>query len=125
MKNKLMLILIVLTVALSSCTKIEELTIANITVKENSLLKSEVSVHMFDDNKPPNSNFYKPFYSDKTVVTNDKGLAVFKLKDVYDLSTVDDQTTLYFAVFDASDIMLGQTSITIEKGQTINKEILF
>ena len=42
----------------------------------------------------------------------------FELGDM-DLEIIDSQTTLYFATFkDGTEIMTGQTAVTIKKGET-------
>ena len=119
-KNLLLLTLVLIT--LVSCKKDVD-TFAKISVTENGQSKSGVSVYMFDDNKSPTTTFFKPFHSDKTIITDNEGIATFTLKETFDLDVIDDQTTLYFGVFDGNDNILGQTALTIEKGQTISKTI--
>ncbi|MBU1577813.1 MAG: hypothetical protein KJ754_00130, partial [Bacteroidetes bacterium] len=107
------------TFLLSSCSKEDEFNaVAKITVKENGSLKSGVSVHMFDHRKGPGTSFFIPFFADKVVVTEADGIATFNLQEVFDLEVIDTQTTFYFAVFDLDDNVLGNTGLTIEKGQT-------
>ena len=105
---------------LSSCSKDEDDkpsgATAEITVKYNGTLQKGFAVNMFDSKHGPSSTFFKEFFASKTVVTNDNGIAVFKLQDVYDLDVVSDQTTLYFAIF--SNQGNAYVAITIEKGET-------
>ena len=109
--------LLILTVILFSCSKKE--TSADITIKENNSAKSSISVHMFSDNKGPNTAFFKPFHADKTVATNSSGTAVFDLNEIVN----DKQTTLYFGVFDANDNVLGSTVITVKEGDSKSSTI--
>ncbi len=89
--------------------------LAKIKVVENRNAKSGVTVHMFDDNKRPTTNFFTPTFSDKQVVTDSDGIATL-------FST---QTTLYFGVFDNNRNVLGSTALTIRKGQTKEATILY
>ena len=91
---------------------------AEIQVLEDGSAKSGVTVHMFNSNQGPNTNFFQPSFSNKTVITESDGVAVFKLQETFDLEVIDEQTTLYFGVFDENDVPLGNTAITIEKGRT-------
>lgn len=95
---------------------------AKITVNENQKAKSGVTVHMFDSNSGPNTEFFTSFFSKKKVITESDGIATFNLLDTFDLEVIDTQTTLYFAVFDGDEI-LGQTALTIEKGETKSTSI--
>lgn len=96
---------------------------AEIIVYENSNPKAGVAVHMFPSHQGPGSTFYRPQNSKREVVTNNNGKAVFLLRETFDLEIVDLQTTIYFAVFDESSNVLGETAITIEKGETITTSI--
>jgi len=102
-----------------SCEEDEDInTFAKITVKESGQTQSGISVYIFEEDEGPNTSFFKPFHSDKTVVTESDGVATFNLQDTYDLDVIDSQTTLYFGVFGSNDNALGSTAITIEKGET-------
>ena len=102
-----------------SCDKDDDIdTFAKITVKESGQSQATIPVYLFGDHKGPNTSFFTPFHSDKTVVTESDGVATFNLQDVYDLDVINSQTTLYFGVFDNNDNILDHTAITIEKGQT-------
>lgn len=131
MKMKKLLSITLLTLFLSliitSCSKDEEavVTFAKITVKENGQNKSGVSVYMFDENKGPNTNFFEPLFADKTVITESDGIATFNLQETFDLDIIDDQTTLYFGIFDNDDNDLGDAAITIQKGETKSVTINF
>lgn len=125
MKKILLLILTLFSLIISSCSSDDsenddtiQLTVAEIKVLDSFQLSSGVAVHMFKDNKGPSTNFFKPIFSNKTVVTELNGVAKFKLEDVFDLNAIDKQTTLYFGVFDTEEKVLGFTALTIEKGQT-------
>ena len=102
---------------LSSCTKDTAATV-KITVKESGVEQAGITVYMFDSNQAPNTGFFEPFFSDKSVVTNSKGVATFNLQDAIDLEIIVSQTTLYFGVFDDDNSELGRTSLTIVKGET-------
>ncbi|SDE04479.1 hypothetical protein [Riemerella columbipharyngis] len=91
-------------------------TEAKIKVVQNGKVKQGVTVYMFDANAGPNTVFFKPIHSDRSVVTEADGVATFKLQDVYDLEVIDKQTTIYFGVFSGNNV-LGYTAVTIEKGQ--------
>ncbi len=93
-----------------------------ITVKENGYKKSGVTVCMFDSRKGDDTNFFQPFFADKKVVTEQDGVATFKLEKFFDINRV--QTTLYFVVFKDKRI-LGKTALTIEKGETKTAEIRY
>ncbi len=103
----------------SSCRKDDEELGATVNVKvtEGGKLKSGVTVHMFDVHSGPTTVFYTPFYSDKQVVTESDGVARFDLQEKIDLEAIDNQTTLYFAVFSRSEHLLGETAVTIKKGE--------
>ncbi len=102
--------------SLNSCKKDEEkaTTIANITVKKNGKAKSGITVYLFKRTAP---TFFKPIYASKDVVTDSEGIASFELQEVVDLEVIDNQTTLYFAVFN-KETPIGQTALTIKKGET-------
>ncbi len=99
---------------LSSCSKDDEavVSIAQITVTENGSLKSGITVYMFGDSEGPSTNFFTPTFSDKTVVTENNGVATFDLQEIFNLNVIDSQTTLYFGVFDNNRNSLGSTAIT-------------
>jgi hypothetical protein len=110
----------------SSCNKDEDInTFAKVMVKESGQPQTAVSVYMFRDNKGPNTPFFTPFNSDRTVVTESDGVATFNLQDTFDLEIIDSQTTLYFGIFDLNDNVLDYTAITIEKGQTKSATISY
>ncbi|MFO7703479.1 MAG: hypothetical protein R6V37_10920 [Psychroflexus maritimus] len=96
---------------------------AVISVFENGNPQSGISVHMFRSNQDPNSSFFTPFYSQKSVITESDGKATFNLQETFDLEIIDSQTTLYFGVFDENDNPIGNTGITIEKNETKNATI--
>lgn len=102
---------------LSSCTKDTAAT-AKITVKKSGVEEAGITVYMFDSNQGPNTGFFEPFFSDKSVVTNSDGVATFNLQDAIDLEVISSQTTLYFGVFDDDNSELGRTALTIVKGET-------
>lgn len=125
--KKLLLFYSVLLMSLISCSDDDEIatrTFVEITVTENLETKSGVTVYMFSDLKGPDTGFFDPFYADKSVITENDGVATFNLQEVFDLDIIDTQTTLYFAVFE-SDIVLGQTALTIEKGETKASSVNF
>lgn len=124
--KKNLLILTLVIIAFIGCKKEEDKkvdTFVKITITDNGSSKSGVSVYMFSDTKGPSTAFFKPFHSDKTIITDNNGVATFNLKETFDLEIIDSQTTLYFGVFDVNDNILGQTALTIEKEQTISKTI--
>jgi hypothetical protein len=115
-----LLILTLLLVTFSSCSEDDETeksgATVEITVKYKGQIQTGYPVNMFDEQTGPSTSFFTEFHSKKTVVTNDNGIAIFKLQDVYDLNVIDNQTTLYFAVF--SDEGDAYKAMTIEKGET-------
>ena len=117
MKKKLLFLLLI-SLIFTACDKDEMNTFVKVTVKESSNLQSGVSVYMFSDKKGPNTPFFIPFYSDKTVITETNGIATFNLQETFDLDIIDSQTTLYFGVFGSNDQVKGSSAVTIEKGQT-------
>ena len=79
--------------------------------------QSGISVYMFDESKWT-MDIREPLFAAKTVITDASGIATFELGDM-DLEIIDSQTTLYFATFkDGTEIMTGQTAVTIKKGET-------
>lgn len=115
-------------IALVSCKKDKEdevRTYAKITVKKNGVNKAGVPVYMFSDDQGPATNFFEPFFSDRTVVTESNGVATFELREVFDLEVVDPQTTLYFGIFDGNDNALGSAALTVKKGETKSATISY
>lgn len=53
---------------------------AEISVFENGSTQSGVTVHMFRANQGPNSNFFKPIHSRRSVITDSNGKATFNLR---------------------------------------------
>lgn len=96
-----------------------------VVVKENGALQKGVIVYMFDEEKGINSNFFRPLFADKQVVTEDDGVAAFELREVYDLDAVEDQATLYFAVFNENESVKGKTVVTVRKGEVKTTEISY
>ncbi len=120
MTKKVLMLLFcsVLIFSLNSCEKEDDnvSSYAKITVKKQGKVQSGVTVYMFSS-ESKEVGIFSAFSADKQVVTDADGVATFELQDVYDLNTIDSQTTLYFAVF-KGDIVLGQTAITIKKDET-------
>lgn len=109
-----------LFVLFHSCRKEDDKvaeTIVNIKVQDISGAKQGVTVYMFKKDRGPGTTFFKPFFADKTVVTESNGVATFKLQEVYDLEVINHQSTLYFGVFN-NNTPKGHVGVTIEKGQT-------
>jgi hypothetical protein len=119
-------ILTLLLVTFNSCSEDDEIessgATVEITVKHNEQIQTGYPVNMFDAQTGPSTTFFTAFHSKKTVVTNDNGVAIFKLQDVYDLNVIDNQTTLYFAVFSTQGN--AYKAITIEKGETKSATIV-
>jgi hypothetical protein len=111
--------------AIISCKKDKVSAYAKITVKENGLIKAGTPVYLFSSNKGPTTDFFKPFFASKTVITESNGIATFDLQKVYDLEVSKTQTTLYFGVFSASDSVLGTAAITIREGETKSATIAY
>ena len=90
-----------------------------VQVVKSYVPQSGVSVYMFDDiSWNSSTSFRTPILADKTVITDNAGIATFELRDT-DLNFVDSQTTFYFATFeDGTDKITGQSAITIKKGET-------
>lgn len=120
----LLVILSVLLVHLSACEE-DDPTTAEILVEVGGEPTAGISVHMFDDETGPTSSFFSPFFAQRVVVTDADGVARFDLREVFDLAVLDDQTTLYFGVFDASEAVLGQTGLTISEGETKSATISY
>lgn len=123
MKKIAILLLVALSLGLSSCGKQKD-TIVNVTVKDITGVKENFSVYMFDETTWSTIGNNKLF-AKKTVVTDVSGIAKFILNDELDI--IDDQTTFYFSVFyNKNGDPLTYTKfvgVTIEKGQTIAKEL--
>jgi len=105
---------------LISCNKDDDdiTTFAKVIVKENGQNTSGISVYMFDENSGPNTSFFKPIFTKKVVITESDGIATFNLQDTFNLEVIDDQTTLYFGIFDSDDNVLGDAAMTIQKNET-------
>lgn len=92
----------------------------NVTVKSKlGIPQSGIVVYMFSADNWEGSYSDVDFASAR-VVTEDDGVAVFNLS-VVDLELLDDQTTLYFAVFDNEGDIRGSTAVTVKKGD--NKRV--
>lgn len=87
----------------------------NVKVLKNGKLVNGSTVYLFKSG--PSSGFFSPFYSNRSSITED-GVAVFDLKNTFDLEVINSQTTLYFAVFDNNKNLLGYSGVTIRKGET-------
>lgn len=110
----------------TSCDKDNENQInatVNIKVVENGAPKSGVTVCMFPDNMGPETDFFKPLHAKKKVISQNNGIATFELKEIFDLEIINNQTTLYFAVFNNNNQILGQTATTIKKDETKSETI--
>lgn len=94
-------------------------TLISVKVQKNGTAQSGVTVYMFDESSNK-VGFFKPFFAKKSVVTDDNGVATFRLQEVFDLNVISSQTTLYFGVFE-NDTVLGRTGTTVDKGK--NKTI--
>lgn len=110
-----------LFVVFTSCSKDEDIAgksgaTVEVLVKYKGEKQTHFPVNMFCKSKGPSTSFFTKFLADKTVMTNDNGIAIFKLQDVYDLEIIDNQTTLYFAVF--AEEGNAYKGVTIEKGET-------
>jgi len=116
--KRILLFTLLLSQFLIACDKDEVNTFVEVSVKESSNLQSGVSVYMFSDRKGPNTAFFTPFHSDRTVITEANGIATFSLQETFDLEVIDSQTTIYFGVFESNDQLKGSSAVTIEKGQT-------
>ena len=130
MKNfKLLSILLstVLLMTITSCDKEDAETgaTAEVKVMESGTIKTGVTVHMFSEQTGPSTTFFEPFFAKKTVITESDGIATFILQDIIDLEAIDNQTTLYFAVFNDDEEELGRTAMTIEKGETKSATISY
>lgn len=82
-----------------------------------------ITVYMYEDAEITSST--KPEDSDKQVVTNADGIAVFDL-NFTELNIIESQTTLYFAIFftvgDQSYVR-GSTGITVKRNDVKDVEI--
>lgn len=118
MRKIFLVLLSILMIGLCSCKKEKSISIVKVHVLESGHSKSGITVCMFESNKGASTSFFTPFHSDKKVVTESDGIATFELQEVHDLEVIDNQTTLYFGVFNNTDLLLGKGSTTIKKGET-------
>lgn len=104
----------------NSCELIEKLTFrAEIKVlKDGQPLKGE-TVYQFDADQYNNGTmFLLPSFSDKQVITNEDGVAMFETIMEPDLEVLNQQT-FYYIVFDKDKTtILGEAGITIKSGET-------
>ena len=108
---------VVFGLSFTSCEGIGGKTTVEVQVIKDNMPQSGMSVYMFD-NTNWTMDIRQPLFADKTVITDASGIATFELGDM-DLEINDSQTTLYFATFkDGTEIMTGQTAVTIKKGET-------
>lgn len=117
--KKILLILLTVVFGLSftSCEGIGGKATVEVQVIKSNMPQSGMSVYMFDNTKWT-MDIREPLFANKTVITDASGIATFELGDM-DLVILDSQTTLYFATFkDGTEIMTGQTAVTIKKGET-------
>ena len=105
-------------VVFTGCEKEEDKNAtAKVEVTKNGQEQVGVTVYMFTSQQDPNTVFFTPFHSRRQSITESDGVATFKLRDTFDLAVIDKQTTFYFGVFEGNTV-LGQTALTIEKGET-------
>lgn len=105
---------------LTSCEDDEanKSAVVKVTVLKSQAPQKQITVCLFDSYAGPSTSFYSPFHAKKKVITDDNGVATFDLSDFGDLKLMSSQTTFYFAVFDDSDNVLGQSAVTIKDGET-------
>ncbi|NME69133.1 hypothetical protein [Flammeovirga aprica] len=99
-------------------------TQVNLTVNKDGQPASGVDVYLFKK-VDVGVNSFDPFYANKKLTTGAEGMVVFELNENGDLSAQTAETTLYFKVFDEADNVLGETDVTINKGETKNATISY
>ena len=89
-------------------------------VDKSGVPQSGETVYMFKATKwDQGDSFREVFYKDKSAVTESDGIATFELQETLDLEIIDNQTTLYFATFEANgETIKGYTAVTVKKGET-------
>ncbi len=124
MRKKIILLSVIsiLLLTLNSCEKESKTAKVEVKVSQDGSNKPEVTVYMFNSLHGPDTNFFTPFFADKQSITESNGVATFELQEVYDLEVIDNQTTLYFAVFSGEKV-LGKSALTIKAGETKTIEI--
>ena len=117
--KKILLILLTVVFGLSftSCEGNGGKTTVEVQVIKSNMPQSGMSVCMFDETKWK-MDIRKPLFANKTVITDASGVATFEIGEL-DLVIIDSQTTLYFATFkDETEVITGQTAVTIKQGET-------
>lgn len=119
--KKIMIALIALVGVLSfaSCSKDKATATVEITVTKSSKAIAGETVYQFSSQTwTQDESFRKPLHARRSSVTNENGVAVFELKEAFDLDIINDQTTLYYATFGEKDVLTGKTAVTVKKGET-------
>lgn len=110
-------ILLFATFLLSGCSKDEaNQTTVEVTVQDNSGLKSNFTVYQISDQK---YNLYgtDPFFKDQQSVTASNGVATFKIADL-DFATGGQRTYYFFANY----TLTGSTTLKVKSfGTTLSK----
>ena len=124
MKNfiRIFFISTIFTLGLNSCEKESDKATVKVKVTQNGQPQSGITVYMFSKNQSPDTDFFTPFYARRQSITENDGIATFELQDTFDLEIINEQTTLYFGVFDG-DKLLGRSALTIKKGETKTVDI--
>ena len=119
-KLKMLITLFAVVLITNSCEKEKNDVKAyvKIEVKEDGIAKSDLTVYMFTEQTGPGTIFFKPFHSRKSVLTDNEGIATFKLNETFGFNPVTNQTTLYYGVFGQNDVVLGSVEVIIKKGET-------
>lgn len=127
--KKITFFLFLLTVGVSSCSKekeVEKDTIVNITLKDASGPLDNFSIYMFSSQNWQSFGNDK-FFAERSVVTDENGLASFIINERTELDFSDAQTTLYFSVYytvnGGSTTYTEYVGVTIQEDEEISKEI--
>ena len=124
MKKGLIFAALALVVAMfCSCGLTATKATVSVTVKNQLGIKQPgVVVCMYDEDEVEAISMLLPGVASQKVVTEDDGVAVFNLTAL-DLDVIDNQATVYFVVFDASDNVRGYTVTTVKKGDNKRVEL--
>ena len=117
-KGLLFAALALVALLFTGCLKSTKATVT-VTVEDvnEKVVGSDVMVYMFKKSAW-NGGDCKPSDASKEIPTEDDGVAIFELS-LANLEFIDNQTTLYFAVFNKKDNVIGSKSKVIKSGDNV------
>lgn len=118
MRNKLIIILGIILLSITSCSDKEADVIKTtvvVSVTKDDIPLKDTTVYLFDSSSKE-TNIAS---SKANAVTSNNGQVTFTLEDIEGITVTDIAQTFRFAVFNPS----GRTSVSVKKGETVTAEI--